>query len=171
MFRLALLSSCLAAAAFAQGITVTGKNGKTVKIGAGSGGVEVQSGLKHVKVKGAEASVEADEGSDPDERPAATGPEVKGTTWVVNGKGRTETHACVANEDVVVNGQAHTLSLTGPCRNLVVNGQRQRITTEVAATITANGMRNTVTWKAAASGEKPSISISGLENTVTQAKD
>ena len=49
MFRLVLLSSCLASIAFAQ-VVVTGKNGKTVKIGTG-GGVDVQSGNKQVKVK------------------------------------------------------------------------------------------------------------------------
>ncbi|MBL8918302.1 MAG: DUF3060 domain-containing protein [Myxococcaceae bacterium] len=192
MFRLVILSSCLASVAFAQ-IVVKGKDGKTVKVGTGAGGVEVQSGNKQVNVKtgGSAVQVEGstgDEAGSVDVQGAGSGatvkvapgsvavenagpaPTVKDGKWAVQGQGRTETHACTQNEDVEINGQGHTITLTGPCRSVAVNGQGNTVATDVAASIAANGMSNTVTWKQAATGKKPKISIGGMGNSVTQAK-
>lgn len=169
MFRLALISSCLASIAFAQ-VTVTGKNGKTVKVGAGGVDVQNANGTK-VKVNGNTVKVEADD----DEKTVEVDqqgvvPTAKDGAWVVEGQGRTETHACAANEDVRVEGQGHTITLTGPCRNITVDGQGSVVTTDVAAKIEANGMNNQVKWKKAASGKKPVISLSGMNNGAPQVK-
>ncbi|MBM4777442.1 MAG: DUF3060 domain-containing protein [Archangiaceae bacterium] len=170
MFRLVLLTSCLASIAFAQ-VTVTGKNGKTVKVGAG--GVEVQNATGKVKVNtgGTSVKVESDdektvEVDDDGVAPTAA----KDGTWLVEGQGRTETHACAANEDVRIEGQGHTITLTGPCRTITVNGQGSVVTTDVAAKIEANGMNNQVKWKKAATGKKPVISLSGMNNGAPQVK-
>lgn len=170
MFRLVLISSCLASIAFAQ-VTVTGKNGKTVKVGAG--GVDVQNANGKVKVNTTGTTVKVE--SDDDEKTvevdqAGVVPTTKDGTWLVEGQGRTETHACVANEDVRVEGQGHTITLTGPCRNITVDGQGSVVTTDVAAKIEANGMNNEVKWKKAATGKKPVISLSGMNNGAPQVK-
>ena len=174
MFRLVLISSCLASIAFAQ-VTVTGKNGKTGKVGAG--GVDVQNANGKVKVNagGTSVKVEATDSDDADEKVVEVDqngplPAAKDGTWIVEGQGRTETHACAANEDVRLDGQGHTITLTGPCRNIVVNGQGSVVTTDVAAKIEANGMNNQVKWKKAASGKKPVISLSGMNNAAPQVK-
>ncbi len=193
MFRLVLLSSCLASIAFAQ-VVVTGKNGRTVKIGPGATGVDVQSGTKQVKVKtGAtavkvEGSTAADDTAEVTAKTEGNGATVKLTpgavavenagpapvaadgTWVIQGRGRTESHVCAANEDIEVNGQGHTLTFTGPCRTLRVNGQGNTVTTDVAASIFANGMNNTVSWKNGADGKKPKISLGGMGNAAPQTK-
>lgn len=184
MFRLVFLSSCLASVAFAQ-IVVKGKDGKTVKVGTGAGGVEVQSGTKQVKVKTGGSSVQVEgsngettavdvQGGDPDALKAGgTGAAVTGTKdgkWVLDGQGRTESHACGANEDVEINGQGHTITLTGSCRSVQVNGQGNTVAIDTAAAIEANGMNNNVSWKHAASGKKPKIALNGLGNSIAQAK-
>jgi Protein of unknown function (DUF3060) len=193
MFRLVLLSSCIASIAFAQ-VTVTGKNGKTVKIGSGTTGVDVQSGNKQVKVKTGTTGVQV-EGTDAADDAAAVAAKTEGASatvkvapgtvavenagpapvaadgkWVIQGQGRTETHACAANEDIEVNGQGHTLTFTGPCRTLRVNGQGNTVVTDVAASIFANGMNNTVSWKNGADGKKPKISLGGMSNAAPQVK-
>lgn len=192
MFRLVILSSCLASVAFGQ-IVVKGKDGKTVKVGTGAGGVEVQSGNKQVNVKTGGSTVQVEgasggEGGAVNVQGAGSGanvkvapgavavenagpaPTTKDGKWAVQGQGRTETHACAPNEDVEINGQGHTITLTGPCRSVAVNGQGNTVATDVAAAIAANGMSNTVTWKQAATGKKPKVSIGGMGNSVTQAK-
>ena len=176
MFRLVLLSSCLASIAFAQ-VVVTGKNGKTVKIGTG-GGVDVQTGNKQVKVKTGAAGDDV-EVSAKNDGASGTVKVAPGTVAVENagpapvaadGQGREEAHVCAANEDVEVNGQGHTLTFTGPCRTLRVNGQGNTVTTDQAANIFANGMNNTVSWKNGADGKKPKLSISGIGNAAPQVK-
>ncbi|MER2562001.1 MAG: DUF3060 domain-containing protein [Myxococcaceae bacterium] len=173
MFRLVLISSCLASLAFAQ-VTVTGKNGKTVKVGAG--GVDVQNANGKVKVNAGGTSVKVEAADDDaDEKTVEVDgngpvPAAKDGTWIVEGQGRTESHVCAANEDVRLDGQGHTITLTGPCRNIVVNGQGSVVTTDVAAKIEANGMNNQVKWKKAATGKKPVISLSGMNNAAPQVK-
>ena len=97
-------------------------------------------------------------------------PTAKDGTWLVEGQGRTETHACTANEDVRVEGQGHTITLTGPCRNITVDGQGSVVTTDLAAKIEANGMNNQVKWKKAATGKKPVISLNGMNYAAPQVK-
>lgn len=169
MFRLVLLTSCLASIAFAQ-VTVTGKNGKSVKVGAG--GVEVQNATGKVKVNagGTTVKVESDEKTVEVDEDGVVPTTTKDGAWLVEGQGRTETHACAANEDVRVEGQGHTITLTGPCRNITVDGQGSVVTTDVAAKIEANGMNNQVKWKKAATGKKPVISLSGMNNGAPQVK-
>lgn len=182
MFRLVLLSSCFASIAFAQ-VVVTGKNGKTVKLGTGSG-VDVQSGNKQVKVKtgaagddvevsakndGSSGTVKVAPGTVAVEN-AGPSPVAADGKWVVQGQGREEAHVCAANEDIEVNGQGHTLTFTGPCRTIRVNGQGNTVTTDAAANIVANGMNNTVSWKNGTDGKKPKISVSGIGNAVPQLK-
>ena len=182
MFRLVLLSSCLASIGFAQ-VVVTGKNGKTVKIGAG-GGVDVKSGNKQVKVKtgaagddvelsakndGASGAVKVAPGSVAVEN-ADPAPVAADGKWVVQGQGRSEAHVCAVNEDVEVNGQGHSLTFTGPCRTIRVNGQGNTVSTDSAANIVASGMNNSVSWKNGADGKKPKISLSGMGNAAPQVK-
>jgi hypothetical protein len=193
MFRLVLLASCLASIAFAQ-VVVTGKNGKTVKIGTGATGVDVQSGNKQVKVKTGttavkvEGSTAADDDAEVTAKTEGNGATVKlapgavavenagpppvatDGKWLVNGQGRTESHVCAVNEDLEINGRGHTLTFTGPCRTFRVNGQGNTVTTDVAASIFANGMNNTVSWKNGADGKKPKISIGGMGNAAPQTK-
>jgi hypothetical protein len=90
--------------------------------------------------------------------------------WQVDGMGRTETHACAPNEDVQINGQGHVITLTGPCRTVQVSGTSNQVKTDVAEKIQANGMSNSVSWKAGPGGKKPKIQLSGMGNTAPQLK-
>lgn len=82
MFRLVLLATCLASIAFAQ-VVVTGKNGKTVKIGTGATGVDVQSGNKQVKVKTGTTAVKV-EGSTAADEDAEVTAKTEGNSATVN---------------------------------------------------------------------------------------
>jgi hypothetical protein len=157
---IALLAACFALTASAQ-VTVKGKDGKVVKVGAE--GVEVENANGKVKVNAGGTAVEAEAD---DDAPQAAKP----GEWLVDGQGRTETHACAKDEDVRVEGQGHTVTLTGPCRSVRVEGQANTVTTDVAAVIIAEGQGNKVSWKKAAIGKKPKISLSGQNNAAPQVK-
>lgn len=88
----------------------------------------------------------------------------------VDGQGLTQSHACRADEDVEISGQGNTVTLTGPCRKVSLSGQGHVVTVEVVGTIEVSGMSNSVTWKTALKGKKPTLSVTGAKNAVKQAK-
>lgn len=190
--RAVMLSTLVAGVALAQ--VQVNSGGKSVTVTPD--GVEAQKGAKNVKVKTGGTAVQV-EGTD--EAGAAKQVEVKtggGTTtvksgdgkavvvdgagpvpaaatdgkWQVDGQGRSETHACAANEDVMINGQGHAITLTGPCRSVTVSGQGNAVKVDVAERIQVSGMSNSASWKAGAGGKKPKISLSGMGNTAPQMK-
>jgi hypothetical protein len=191
-WRAVVLSMLVAGVAAAQVQVNSGGNTVTVSPG---GAVDVQKGGKNVKVKTGGTTVQVqgtdDDGdakdvevktgggattvksapgeTDADEAQGSTQRAVDGK-WMVDGMGRTETHACAPNEDVVITGQGHVITLTGPCRNINVSGQSNQVKTDVAASIQASGMSNSVGWKAGAGGKKPKVALSGMGNSAKQMK-
>lgn len=144
---------------------------KEVNVNTGGSGVDVKSGGKSVNVKsgGGATTISGSNGKSVTfggaQGPAPTTADGK---WVVTGQGRTESHTCAANEDVEVSGQGHVLTLSGPCRRVTVSGQGVEVTTDVAGSIQVSGMGNQVHWKAALTGQKPKVTVSGLDNGVSQ---
>lgn len=146
---------------------------KQVDVNTGGGAVNVKSGSKGVQVKtgGGATTISGSNGKsvtiEGAQGPAPTTTDGK---WVVTGQGRTEAHVCAANEDVEISGQGHVLTLTGPCRNVMVSGQGIEVTTDVAGSIVVSGMSNKVLWKAALTGKKPKLQVSGMGNSAAQLK-
>lgn len=144
---------------------------KDVNVNAGGTAVDVKSGTRNVQVKtgGGATTITGSNGKSVTiggaQGPAPTTADGK---WVVTGQGRTEAHACAANEDVEVSGQGHVLTLSGPCRTIQVSGQGIEVTTDVAGSIKVSGLGNKVLWKAALTGKKPKVSVSGMDNSAAQ---
>ena len=106
---------------------------------------------------------------------------------VVNQSGQTVEHVCAAGERVAINGSKNTVSLTGTCANVAVNGADNHVTAasveKLAVTGSANtvavdaaqkiaviGSQNTVTWKRGLGDEKaPTVADLGTGNSVTHA--
>lgn len=144
---------------------------KEVNVNAGGTAVDVKKGDKNVQVKtgGGTTTVTGSNGKSVTIQQGAPTGAVDGK-WVVDGQGRTESHVCAANEDVEISGQGHVLTLSGPCRTIQVSGQGIEVTTDVAGSIKVSGMSNKVLWKAALTGKKPKVSVSGMENSAAQLK-
>ena len=127
---------------------------------AQSTAVKVQKGKVEVTGSDGQAvKVETDEEKDDD----ADG-------FSVAGQGLSQAHACRADEDVEISGQGNTVTLTGPCRKVSLTGQGHVVTVDVVGTIEVSGMGNSVTWKTALKGKKPTLSVTGVKNAVKQAK-
>lgn len=160
LIRIGLLSAVVVSSVALAQVKVQ-KGNATVKVGAG-GGVEV-TGADGQKVKvdtttGTSTTATTEEDGDSD------------GAWVIDGQGRTETHACKADETIELNGQGHVITLTGACRSVSINGQGHTVTVEKVGSLEVNGMGNTVTWKSALTGKKPRLVVTGLNNNVKQAK-
>lgn len=89
---------------------------------------------------------------------------------VIQDDGRSLEHTCGADQQIIVNGDSNVLTLHGPCKDLHVNGARNRITIDSVQAITANGDANQIQWAAGAKGKNPKVSTNGNRNTVTKLR-
>jgi DUF3060 family protein len=81
----------------------------------------------------------------------------------VSGVGGNRTIAC--NDSVVdISGVDNTVKLTGPCRSVTVSGVQNTVTVESAATISASGFDNRITYLSGT----PQIDNSGDSNVVAK---
>lgn len=87
---------------------------------------------------------------------------------VVNGEGHTRSFPC-NGRNLIVEGRKHTVTTTGVCGSVDVNGEGHSVTAEVApaGTLIVGGTMHKVNWKS--SGE-PNQDLSGVNNQVTRLK-
>jgi hypothetical protein len=71
---------------------------------------------------------------------------------------------------VSINGDRNTLTLTGECSTLRVDGNDNIVTVEAVAEISTWGNRNKVTWTRGVGGKPPTISNPGTSNTIKKAE-
>jgi hypothetical protein len=71
---------------------------------------------------------------------------------------------------VRISGNRNTLTLTGECSSLLVDGNDNVVTVEAVAEIATWGNRNTVTWTRGVGGKPPKISDPGTKNSIKKSK-
>lgn len=70
---------------------------------------------------------------------------------------------------IQVNGSDAEITAKGACRNITVNGDRNRISMEAVSTITFNGNDNKLTYSRIANGKRPIVTDNKGTNTTEQA--
>ena len=88
---------------------------------------------------------------------------------VINGHDLRKTVDCTGN-DVVVDANDSVITIRGECNELRVNGSTNTITVNTVASIVLNSADNTVRWKKAAKGNKPTVVDKSTGNKVEQVK-
>jgi len=88
---------------------------------------------------------------------------------VIAGHDLKKTVDCTGN-DVVVDANDSVITIRGECKELRVNGSTNTITVNIVASIVLNSADNTVRWKKAAKGEKPTVVNRSTGNKVEQVK-
>jgi hypothetical protein len=88
---------------------------------------------------------------------------------VINGHDLRKTVDCTGN-DVVVEANDSIITVRGECKELRVNGSTNTITISTVASIVLNSADNTVRWKKAAKGNKPTVVDRSTGNKVEQVK-
>jgi hypothetical protein len=108
-----------------------------------------------------------------------------GDTIVFGDSGATATHDCAAQPKVAITGAHNTITLTGACAKVAINGTGNRVTiasaallavtgstnvvvVDTTAKIAVSGTQNKVSWK---SGKKPRQSATGIGNTITKTPE
>ena len=88
---------------------------------------------------------------------------------VIKGHDLRKTVDCGGN-DVVVEANDSVIIVRGECNELRVNGSTNTITVNTVASIVLNSADNTVRWKKAAKGNKPTVVDRSTGNKVEQVK-
>jgi hypothetical protein len=80
-----------------------------------------------------------------------------GGTLTVNGHSQKQTLTCSKYERVYVNGSGSVATIKGPCRQIMVNGDKNQITTDAVTEFVFNGTDNQVTYSRFVNGKVPSV--------------
>lgn len=81
-------------------------------------------------------------------------------------KGGARTATCGDGTSVTIDNDNVDLTVTGPCGELIINGDNTTVTAERVRAIAFNGDSNKVTYS---SSEKPSITGSGKDNRAVKS--
>jgi hypothetical protein len=75
---------------------------------------------------------------------------------------------CGASGEVFIDGNGNTITLSGQCLNVALNGSSNTVMIEAVANIFLNGDGNRVLWQRSLSGSSPAVVRLGSNNTVSQ---
>ncbi len=93
---------------------------------------------------------------------------VQGETLSVNGQDQKKSLTCKKLDRVTINGDRCVVTIKGPCRQIVLNGDNNQVDGDAAMEISLNGANNTVNYSRFVNGKRPIITGSSSENTVAK---
>jgi hypothetical protein len=77
---------------------------------------------------------------------------------------------CKDYNEVRINGDGKTVNIKGVCRQLMINGDRNRVTGVAFTSIVLNGTENQIEYSKYADSRKPTVTDNGPANTVTKVE-
>lgn len=75
---------------------------------------------------------------------------------------------CKKYNRVIINGDAKTFTIKGACRQILVNGDRNKISVDAFSEIVLNGYDNNVEYSKYVNGKQPVITDNSKTNTVSK---
>jgi hypothetical protein len=93
----------------------------------------------------------------------------EGDTISIDGLKQNKSAACKKYDRVTVNGDDSMITVKGACRQIMVNGDRNKITADAAAEFVFNGSENIVKYSRFANGKQPSVMDNQGGNVVEKA--
>jgi hypothetical protein len=83
---------------------------------------------------------------------------LEGDTLTVNGSKQNKTLTCKKFDQVMINASASVVTVSGVCRQIIVNGDGNQITADAAMEFVFNGTENSLKYARFANGRQPIIS-------------
>ena len=81
----------------------------------------------------------------------------EGDTISIDGLKQNKSTACTKYNRVTINGDDSVITVKGACRQIMVNGDRNKITADAAAEFVFNGGENIVKYSRFPNGKQPSV--------------
>lgn len=82
---------------------------------------------------------------------------LQGDTISIAGDKQNKTAACTKFNRVAVNGDDSVVTIKGVCRQIMINGDKNKITADAAMEFVLNGSQNTVRYSRFPNGKRPSV--------------
>ncbi len=82
---------------------------------------------------------------------------VQGDMLSANGHTQKSSTACTKFNRLLINGDDGVINVTGACRQIMVNGDRNKITVDAAMEFVLNGSENNVKYSRFVNGKAPSV--------------
>jgi hypothetical protein len=89
-----------------------------------------------------------------------------GDILTVNGQKQKKSITCKKYDQVMINGNGSVVSVTGVCRQIIINGDDNEVTADAAAEFVFNGSGNALKFARFANGKQPIISQNQAGNVV-----
>lgn len=90
----------------------------------------------------------------------------EGPSIALYGEQKKESAACTKFNRVMVNGDDRIITIKGVCRQITINGDRNKVTTDAAMEFVFNGSENTVSYSRFANGKRPVVTENRPGNNV-----
>jgi len=84
----------------------------------------------------------------------------------VNGRDQTKAAACTKFNRMTVNGTGNTVTIKGPCRQIMVNGDENTVIADAAMEFVLNGTGNTIRYSRYVNGKRPSVRENRVGNVI-----
>lgn len=90
----------------------------------------------------------------------------EGDLLSVDGDKQNKTVTCAKFNRLMVNGDDSVIAVKGACRQIMVNGDRNKITTDAALEFVLNGSGNIIRYARLANGKQPSVTGKQADNAI-----
>ncbi|QQS32552.1 MAG: DUF3060 domain-containing protein [Acidobacteriota bacterium] len=91
---------------------------------------------------------------------------VEGEPIYVDGPDLKRTVNCAKFNSVKINGNSNNVTITGVCKQVMINGDRNRITADAANEYVFNGSENVLRYSRFVNGKRPSITQNREGNSI-----
>lgn len=91
----------------------------------------------------------------------------EGYTISIDGNNQNKTTACPKFNRLMINGDDSMINVKGVCRQIMINGGRNKITVEAAMEFVFNGSENVVKYSRFPNGKQPSV-IQNQSGNITE---
>jgi len=84
----------------------------------------------------------------------------------INGRDQNKTAACTKFNRMTVNGTRNTVTIKGPCRQIMVNGDENTVIADAAMEFVLNGTGNKIRYSRYVNGKRPTVKENRVGNVV-----
>ena len=89
-----------------------------------------------------------------------------GETISVSGDDQKKTVACAKLDRVMVNGAGSVVTIKGPCRQIMINGDSNQVISDAAIEFVVNGRNNNIKYSRDVNGKHPLITDNADGNSI-----
>jgi hypothetical protein len=77
-----------------------------------------------------------------------------------------KTSSCTKFDRLRINGSGNEITIKGPCRQIMINGDRNKVTADASLEFIFNGSNNIIKYSRFPNGKRPVVTDNGPDNSI-----